>query len=229
MNYIVIGLGNFGSTLSSALTEMGYEVIGVDHDMKKVNTFKDRITHTICLDSGDKAAMQTLPLQESDAVVVCIGEDFGASVLTTAIIKELGAKKIIGRAISDLHQTVIEAIGVEQIVRPEEESANRLAKRLQLKGVIDSFELSENYNIVEVKIPDKFIDKTVEESGLRKEFNLNILTIIRMEESENILGKVAQKKKVLGVVTAQTVFREGDILVIFGSNKDIERSFNLGS
>ncbi|MEX2336610.1 MAG: TrkA family potassium uptake protein [Fulvivirga sp.] len=228
MNYIVVGLGNFGSTLSIALTEMGYEVIGVDHDMKKVNAFKDRITHTICLDSGDKAAMQTLPLQDSDAVVVCIGEDFGASVLSTAILKELGAKKIIGRAISDLHQTVIEAIGVEEIIRPEEESADRLAKKLQLKGVVDSFELSEDYNIIEIEVPEKYVDETVESSALRKNYNLNILTIIRLVKTENIIGKESLKKKVLGVVTPQTVFKKDDILVIFGSNEDLKRCFDLG-
>ncbi|UII33362.1 TrkA family potassium uptake protein [Fulvivirga ulvae] len=223
MKYIVIGLGNFGSTLSIALTEMGFEVIAVDNDMKKVNEFKERITHTICLDSGDKTAMDTLPLKDSDAVIVAIGEDFGASVLTTAILKQLGAKKIIGRAISDLHQTVIEAIGVEEIIRPEEESAHRLAKRFQIKGVVDSYEISEDYNIVETELPEEYIGKTVQETNFRAEFNLNILTIIRMIKTENIIGQPSLKRKVLGVVTPNTVFQEGDILVIFGNNKDIKR------
>lgn len=222
MKYIVIGLGNFGSTLSMALTEMGFEVIAVDRDMKKVNEFKDRITHTICLDSGDKAAMESLPLKDSDAVVVAIGEDFGASVLSTAILKQLGAKKIIGRAISDLHQTVIEAIGVEVIIRPEEESASRLAKRLQLTGVIDSFEISKDYNIVEVQVPEKYVGKTVEEANFRGQYNLNILTIIRMVTTENIIGQASTKRQVLGVVTPKTVFEKGDILVLFGNNKDIK-------
>ncbi|WP_040496652.1 potassium channel family protein [Fulvivirga imtechensis] len=223
MKYIVIGLGNFGSTLSMALTEMGFEVIAVDSDMKKVNEFKDRVTHTICLDSGDKAAMETLPLKDSDAVIVAIGEDFGASVLSTAVLKQLGAKKIIGRAISDLHHTVIEAIGVEEIIRPEEESASRLAKRLQLKGVVDSFEISEDYNIVETEIPERYFGKTVEEANLRQEFNLNILTIIRMEKTKNIIGQSSSKRQVMGVVSPQTVFKEGDIIVLFGNNKDIKK------
>lgn len=223
MKYIVIGLGNFGSTLSISLTEMGFEVIAVDNDMRKVNEFKERITHTICLDSGDKAAMETLPLKDSDAVIVAIGEDFGASVLTTAILKQLGAKKIIGRAISDLHQTVIEAIGVEEIIRPEEESAHRLSKRFQIKGVVDSFEISEDYNIVETEVPEEYIGKTVQETNFRAEFNLNILTVIRMVKTENIIGQSSLKRKVLGVVTPNTTFEKGDILVIFGNNKDIKR------
>ncbi|ELR71269.1 K+ uptake transporter, KtrA subunit [Fulvivirga imtechensis AK7] len=202
---------------------MGFEVIAVDSDMKKVNEFKDRVTHTICLDSGDKAAMETLPLKDSDAVIVAIGEDFGASVLSTAVLKQLGAKKIIGRAISDLHHTVIEAIGVEEIIRPEEESASRLAKRLQLKGVVDSFEISEDYNIVETEIPERYFGKTVEEANLRQEFNLNILTIIRMEKTKNIIGQSSSKRQVMGVVSPQTVFKEGDIIVLFGNNKDIKK------
>ncbi|MBL6446883.1 TrkA family potassium uptake protein [Fulvivirga sp. 29W222] len=226
MKYIVIGLGNFGSTLSIALTEMGFEVIAVDKDMKKVNEFKEQITHTICLDSGDKAAMETLPLKDSDAVVVAIGEDFGASTLSTAILKQLGARKIIGRAISDLHQTVIEAIGVEEIIRPEEESANRLAKRFQIKGVVDSFEISEDYNIIETELPEEYVNKTVQETNFRAEFNLNILTIIRMVKTENIIGQPSLKRKVLGVVTPNTIFEKGDILVLFGNNKDIKRCLN---
>lgn len=227
MKYIVIGLGNFGSTLSMALTEMGFEVIAVDHDMKKVNEFKDRITHTICLDSGDKGAMESLPLKDADAVIVAIGEDFGASVLSTAILKQLGAKKIIGRAISDLHHTVIEAIGVEVIIRPEEESASRLAKRLQLKGVVDSFEISDDYNIVEIEVPERYIGKSVEEANFRGEYNINILTIIRNVKSQNIIGQSSTKREVLGVVTPQTIFQKDDILVLFGNNKDIKNCLSV--
>ncbi|UII19681.1 potassium channel family protein [Fulvivirga ligni] len=225
MNYIVIGLGNFGSTLSIALTEMGFEVIGIDKDMDRVNAFKDSIAHTIRMDSGDKSAMESLPLKECEAVIVCIGEDFGASVLATATLKELGASKIIGRAISDLHRTVIEAIGVQEIVSPESESATRLAKRLQLKDVIDSFELAPDYNILEIEVPEKYVGKTILESDFRSEYNLNVITIIRQVKKKNILGHESYKKQALGVVTPETQLDKHDILVIFGSNKDIKRAF----
>src|SRR5690606_40633871 len=113
MKYIIIGLGNFGSTLGMQLTAMGHDVIGVDSSMEKVDAFKYDITHTICLDSTDQQALSTLPLKDTDVVVIGIGEDFGASVMATALFKQMNVKRIIGRAMSPLHQKVLEAIGVD--------------------------------------------------------------------------------------------------------------------
>ena len=223
MKYIIIGLGNFGSTLGMQLTAMGHDVIGVDNSMEKVDAFKYDITHTICLDSTDQQALTTLPLKETDVVVVGIGEHFGASVMTTALFKQLNVKRIIGRAISPLHQKVLEAIGVDQIVRPEQESAERLAKKLELKGVIDSFDLSENYNIIEAMIPDRFVGKSIASSNIRNEYNVNVLTILRANEAKKIWSSNLPSRSVIGVVSADTVMQEGDILVLFGLIKDIER------
>ena len=161
MKYIIIGLGNFGTTLCTSLTAMGHEVIGVDKDMQKVNQVKDRITHGVCLDSSDMHAVTTLPLKDADMVIVCIGEDIGASVLTTAILKQNKVKKLISRASSDINRTVIEAIGVDMIISPEKESAERFAKKLQIEGVVDSFELSEHYSIIEARVPARYVGRTI--------------------------------------------------------------------
>src|SRR5688572_10662212 len=166
MQYIIIGLGNFGSTLGTQLTAMGHEVIGVDSSMEKVDAFKNEMSHTICLDATELQALHTLPLKDTDIVVVAIGEHFGASVMVTALFKQLNAKRLIARAISPIHQKVLEALGVDQIVRPEQESAERLAKKLELKGVIDSFDLSEDYNIVEAVAPARYVGRTIAESNI---------------------------------------------------------------
>lgn len=221
MKFIIIGLGNFGSTLSMALTGMGHEVIGVDKDMQKVNHFKDHITHTVCLDSGNLEAMTSLPVKDSDVVVVGIGEDFGASVLTTALLKQLGAKKLISRSMSELHQTVIEAIGVSQIIRPEQESAEKLALGLNQKEVIDSFRISTKYSIVEVNLPEYYFKKTLEEAQFRKRFNVNIVTLLREKEYTNLLGNKQKKHEAIGVLDPQCIFQPGDILVLFGKLEDI--------
>jgi len=223
MKYIIIGLGNFGSTLGMQLTAMGHDVIGVDSSMEKVDAFKYDITHTICLDSTDQQALSTLPLKDTDVVVIGIGEDFGASVMATALFKQMNVKRIIGRAMSPLHQKVLEAIGVDQIVRPEQESAERLAKKLELKGVIDSFDLSENYNIIEAMIPDRFVGQSIASSNIRSEYNVNVLTILRANETKKIWSSNLPSRSVIGVVSAETIMQEGDILVLFGLIKDIER------
>ncbi|MEM4250192.1 MAG: TrkA family potassium uptake protein, partial [Candidatus Nitrosotenuis sp.] len=125
MKFIVIGLGNFGSSLASRLTSMGHEVIGVDSDMRKVESSKDKITHVIKLDSTDTTAINTLPLREIDVAIIAIGEDFGASIMTTALLKQNNVKRLISRALSPLHEKVLEAIGVSEIIHPEQESADR--------------------------------------------------------------------------------------------------------
>lgn len=227
MRIIIIGLGNYGSTLGIELSKMGHEVIGVDHNMEKVESFKDAITHTICMDSANRAAIQTLPLKDTDLVVVAIGEDTGASIMATALLKELKVKKLVSRAISDLHATVIEAIGVDDVARPESDSAIRYAKKIQLGGVVDSFNLTEDYSIIEVKLPEIYSGKTVQESDFRKRYNLNIITILRDHEEENLIGNKHKVRRSLGVVKPDTIFQKEDTLVAFGRIEDLEACFEM--
>lgn len=216
MKYIVFGLGNFGGSLCSTLTSMGHEVIGVDKRMEKVESFKDVVTHTICLDSTDIQAVSSLPLSDADAVIVAIGEDEGASIMTTALLKQLEVKRIIGRAVSTLQTTVMKAMGVHEITRPEQTSAIRLAKRLNFKGVVDSFEISDEHNIIEIKTPAKYIGKTLSEAELRKNYNITVLTTIREDVKKG-------QKRISGVATAETLLEEDDILVIFGELTDLKK------
>ncbi|WP_426060454.1 potassium channel family protein [Hymenobacter sp. B1770] len=223
MKYIIIGLGYFGSSLASKLTEMGHEVIAVDSDIAKVTQHKDRITHTVCLDARDQQALATLPLSDTDMVLVGIGEDFGASVMAVANFKQLGVKRLIGRAISPLHQTVLEAIGVDRIIRPETESAERLAKSLDLKDILDSLDLTEDYNIIQATVPVRYVGRTIQEANFRQKYNINVLTIIRPKDSTNLFGRSQRKPSAIGVVAADTVFQADDIMVLFGKMEDIRK------
>ena len=223
MKFIIVGLGYFGSSLSAKLTEMGHEVIAIDLDMDKVTQFKDVITHTIAMDAKSMQALATLPIKDTDVVLVGIGEDFAASVMAVANFKQLKVKRLIGRAISPLHQTVLEAIGVDKIIRPESESAERLAKSLDIKGVIDSFDLTEDYNIIEAHVPEKYVGQSIGSTNFRQKYNVNVLTLIRMKEAPNIFGKMQARPVAIGVVTPETVFETGDILVLFGKIDDIEK------
>ena len=223
MKFIIVGLGYFGSSLSIRLTEMGHEVISVDNDIAKVTQYKDRITHTVCLDAKDQQALATLPINDTDVVLVGIGEDFGASVMAVANFKQLRVKRLIGRAISPLHQTVLEAIGVDKIIRPEMESAERLAKSLDLKGILDSLELTEDYNIIQATVPTHYVGKTIQETNFRQKYNINVLTIIRLKDDTNLFGRPQRKPAAIGVVSPDTVFEAGDTLVLFGRMEDIKK------
>jgi trk system potassium uptake protein TrkA len=221
MKYIIVGLGSFGSSLAIKLTEQGNEVIGIDASMKKVDALKDKISHTICIDATDQFTITGLPLRDTDVVIVAIGEDQGANIMATALFKNLQVKRLISRAINPLHENVLQAIGVHEIVHPEEETAERWAKKLCMTGVIDSFELSEDHSIVEATVPIKYTGKSIQEINIRGKYNLLILSIIKRTSIMSKVGKEKIISKVQGVATPDTILVADDIMVLFGSNKDI--------
>jgi trk system potassium uptake protein TrkA len=222
MKYIIFGLGNFGASLAKKLTEQGNEVIGIDSRMEKVDSYKEKISHTICMDATDEFTVSGLPLKETDIVIVAIGEDQGANIMTTALLKNFEVKRLISRAINPLHEKVLQAIGVDEIVHPEEETAERWAKKLCLSNVVDSFELNEDYSIIEAKVPSDYIGSTVRKVGFRREFNLLVLTIIKKVEVKSIVGKSKIETQIQGVASADNQLEADDILVLYGSNKDLQ-------
>lgn len=223
MKFLIIGLGNFGSTIADKLTQMGHEVIGVDKDMNKVEAFKETITHTICLDSQDPQAVSHLPVKDTDIVIVCIGEDEGANIMATALMKRLKVKRLISRAISPLHVTVLEAMGITEIVHPEAETADRWTKKLTMKGIVDSFILSKEYGIIEAEVPEKFVEKKLMDLDLIKKHNIMVLTTINITEKENKLGVNKKTTRIQGIATSDTELKKEDIIVMYGKINDIEK------
>ncbi|WP_339661784.1 TrkA family potassium uptake protein [uncultured Polaribacter sp.] len=226
MKYIIVGLGSFGSSLAEKLTSQGNEVIAIDSRMNKVDLYKEKISHTICMDATDEFTVSGLPLKETDVVIIAIGEDQGANVMATALFKNFQVKRIISRAINPLHEKVLIAIGVDEIVHPEEETAERWAKKLCLTNVVDSFELSNDFSIIEIEIPLKFVGKTIKEIELRAKYNLLALTTIKKTEVKSAVGKTRNEEKVQGVASSNTVLNANDILVVFGHNKDLRNFTN---
>ena len=222
MKFIIIGLGSFGASLAQKLTALGNEVIGIDINMSKVDAYKEKITYTICMDATDEFTVSGLPLKETDVVLVAIGENQGANIMATALLKNFKVKRLISRSINPLHEKVLQAIGVNEIVHPEEETAERWTKKLSLSNVVDSFELSDDYIIIEAKVPVDFIGKTIMEVGFRKDFNILVLTIIREVEVKSILGKTRTETKVLGVAAANDILERDDVLVLYGSKNDLQ-------
>lgn len=223
MKYIVIGLGSFGASLAVKLTEMGHEVMGVDKNMDKVDALKESVTHTICLDCTDTQAVTHLPLKDTNIVIVAIGENEGANIMATAVIKQMGVQRLISRALSPLHETVLQAMGVDEIVHPEEETAERWAKKLDLEGILDSFELSDDYSIIEVKVPQKYVGMSVADVGFRRNYNLVLLTTMNVTEEKSDIGAHKKVTNVCGVASLTTVLKQDDIIVVYGNKKDLEK------
>lgn len=223
MKYIIIGLGNFGASLAEKLTAMGNEVIGVDNNMSKVEALKEKITHAINLDATDYNAVSNLPLKDTDIVIVGIGEDKGANIMATALMKQLHVKRLISRAVSPLQEMVLEAMGVDEIIHPEEETAERWSKKLNLEGVVDSFEITGEFSIIETAIPKDYDGKTLEEIDLKRKYDLLVLTTIKITTEKNQIGSLKKISRVEGVASAKTKLYHGDIMVLYGNNKDIKK------
>jgi trk system potassium uptake protein TrkA len=222
MKFIVIGLGNFGSALSARLTSMGHEVIGIDQSREKTESFKDLITQTICLDCTNEQALSTLPLKECDYAIVTIGEDFGASVMTTALLKQAGVKKLVSRAISPIHRKVIETLGVDLILQPEYDAASRFADSILFSGVSNSFDITDDYKIIEAELPERYDGLLLSEVDFTNRHALLVLTVIRIEETKSIFGKLQTRRVSLGLPSANQKLLKGDFLVLFGKLKDID-------
>ncbi|MCH4823406.1 TrkA family potassium uptake protein [Gramella lutea] len=223
MKYIVIGLGVFGSSISEKLAEMGNEVIGVDISMSKVDAIKEKITHAISLDATDPEAVKNLPLKDCDVVIVGIGEDKGANIMVAALMKQMKVKRLISRAVDPLQRTVLETMGIDEIIHPESETADRWAQRLNMEGIVDSFELDSNYSIVETRIPEAYHEKTIKELGIKEEFDILILTTMKVSNTRSEMGIDKEKMKVKGIAKADTVLHKDEIMVLYGHNKDIRR------
>lgn len=213
MKCIIIGLGNFGIALAQRLTAMGYEVIGVDKDIDKVNAYKDSIKNTICLNLNNEQAVRSLPLRDSDLNIVTLGKDAGASILTVAILKQNGAKRIIVRAISDLHKTVLEAMGISEIIQLEKEYAEFFATKTELTTLIYSYQVSPEYFIYEMKLPPAFMGRKLRDIELEKDFSLKLIAIKHYIHDEE---KGYLRMELLESPPPDFMVSSSDVFILFG-------------
>lgn len=223
MKIVIFGLGNFGMSLAIHLADTGNEVIVADRNSEKIELIKDKVSHAVALDATNENAYHALPLKNTDIAVIAIGVDEGAAIMSTAIVKKISKAKIISRSSSAVQDTIFEAMGVDQIIHPEQEYAERMTKKINLKGSIDNFEIDDEYLVSEVEICDSMVDKTVISSKFRKNYNLNIITILRKKHYTNLIGRKAVKQEVIGMPKPDTVFKKKDILVVFGKNSNIDK------
>ncbi|HET7361806.1 MAG TPA: TrkA family potassium uptake protein [Salinimicrobium sp.] len=223
MKIVILGLGNFGMSLAVHLAETGNEVVAGDIDLEKVDTIKDKVAHAVAFDATNEKAYQVLPLKNTDIVIVAIGEKNGVNIKATAIIKKITEGRVFARSSSAIEDTILKAMGVDQIIHPEQEYAERLTKKINLKGSIDNFDIDNDSSVSEVPIFDGLIGKTIIESDFRKRFNLNIITILRKKKVPDLIGRSEQGLKDIGMLNRETTFKEGDVLVVFGANKAIEK------
>lgn len=218
MNIVAIGLGNFGASLAKILTAMGHDVLGVDSNLDKVEFFQDKIANTICLDATDPHALRLLPLKEADTFVVCIGDDFGVSVMIAALLKKLGAKTVICRESSSIHLTVLNSIGIKHTINPEYEYARILAQKISLPGIQNLFNISDNLKIIDMPVPESMINQKFSPSTFKTNTHLKIIALKR---DQQILYTSSHPKEDQDI--EYLTYQKDDILVLVGDIKDIRK------
>ena len=208
--YIVLGLGRFGASVACHLGERGHEVLAVDSNEDLVSAVAPFVTQAIQADATDESVLNELDLASFDAAVVAIGTNVRDSILVSVLCKEAGIPLVIAKAVDDLHAKVLRKIGVDRIVFPERDMGLRVARSLDAPNIIDLMELSGDYQIAEILTPEKWRGRTMLDVNVRRNYGLTILGVRRGEQF-------------IPSPDAEWVFCEGDILLVMGKTKDIER------
>ncbi|EOS58448.1 potassium channel family protein [Paenibacillus barengoltzii] len=208
--FVVIGLGRFGSSLALELMELGYEVLGIDRNEEIVEELSDRLTHTVVADATEEEVLKSLGVRNFDCGIVAIGTDIQMSILAAILLKDLGIKTVVAKAISLLHGRALEKLGVDRVIYPERDMGIRVAHQLVTPNLLDYIELSKEYSIVEMNVPACLHQKCLADINPRTRFGCSIVAIHR-------------DGGVLVAPTAMDQLNEGDIMVIIGAKKNIEQ------
>ncbi|OGP80510.1 MAG: potassium transporter TrkA [Deltaproteobacteria bacterium RBG_16_49_23] len=209
---IVIGLGIFGFNITKDLYENGIEVIAIDKDKEIIQKIRDYSTKAILADGTDKEVMESIGIQEDDVVIVSFGEDLAAATLITLHLKEMKIKHIIVKAPNEDHKHVLEKVGATEVVIPEKEMADKIAKSLISPNVLDYIPLSEDYTICELVPPPGFMGKTIAELHLRSRYHIEVIAV-----------REVLPERIIMVPRADFVIKDSDILVVIGKEKDIQK------
>lgn len=210
--FAVVGLGRFGRAVCSILHGQGYDVLGVDANMERVDqALNDRIVaHSRQLDSTQPAALKEAGLFEQDTVIVAIGNYVQESIITTLNLKEGGVRHVVAKASSEIHEKLLKKVGADHVVFPEHDAGYELARSLTKPGILDRFEFDPENSIVEVIVPEEFDQRTISELKLRSRYGLNVLAF-------------SQDGKFVINPDPITILRKGSAIVVIGSNKNLDR------
>jgi trk system potassium uptake protein TrkA len=208
--FVVIGLGRFGGSIVRELIEQGADVMAIDKDHERVDEFASIATQAVVADTTDESVLKSLGVRNFEHVIVAIGENIQASILTTLMLKEIGVKKITVKAQNDYHAKVLNKIGADKVVHPERDMGIRIAHNILSNNVLDYLELSDEHSIMEIKANEKLAGYTLIELDIRAKYGINIVAIKRGDD-------------IIVSPQADVDIEREDILIIIGSDADINR------
>ena len=205
--FVVIGLGRFGSSLALTLQRLGHSVLALDRDPDLVQSLADRLTHAAALDATDEAAMRSLGVDGFETAIVAIGADFDSSVLVTVLLKELGVQRVICKALTERQKAVLLRIGADQVVLPEHEAGEHLAQQLSQPHVVDWLELGSDVNLTQLRLPESWAGRSLRQLDLTGRFGIVVVVI--------------KGRRLRVAPRADEVLEIGDTLVLVGRDDSI--------
>ncbi len=212
--FIVIGLGRFGTSLAMTLDAYKHDVLAVDSDPKRVQQLSSVLPYVIQLDATDIDAMREVGAEAFDTGIVCIGTDFEANLLATVNLQRLGVRRVVTKATTITQQDILKKVGADDIILPEHEAGVRLARKLAAVDFVDYMELTEDTGVFETVVSDSLVGQSIKEADIRRRYGVNIVAIRRDDE-------------LLVSPDPNELFREDDILVILGKTANCERLRNV--
>lgn len=211
--YVVFGLGRFGSSVAKQLEANGCTVLAVDNNAKKINAISDYVTHSACLDITNEEAMSELGLSNFDGCVVSIGHNLEAAIFAVIAAKEHGIKKVICKAYDQMQGKILTKVGADEIIYPEREMGRHLANNLAFENMLDTVELTSDYSIADVPVLKEWVGKSLADIRLRDRYHVSAIALKHDRELE--ISPSATKK-----------FIDGDILVLLGTNETLKKFAN---
>ncbi|MBE7024827.1 MAG: TrkA family potassium uptake protein [Ruminococcaceae bacterium] len=209
--FLVIGLGRFGNSVALMLARQNCEVMVIDRREEAINLIRDEVTYAVIGDSTDSEVLEKIGVRNFDAVIVCISGSMEDSIMTTALLKEMGVEKVITKGKNDLHAKVLRKLGADKVVQPERDMGMRLAQMLNAENVMDYIELSPTLSIIELSIPLDWVGKSIIDLDVRKRYKINILAIKKKNGSVD------------ATPSSGTVFEKEDIIVVLGEKDSLEK------
>jgi trk system potassium uptake protein TrkA len=207
--FAVIGLGRFGSSVAKTLSKLNFEVLAIDDREDRIQEMSAIVTHAVQADSTDEEALRAMGIRNFDVVVVAIGEDIQASILTTLILKEIGIPTIVVKAVNELHGKVLKKIGADKVMYPERDMGQRVAHHLISSNILDHIELSADYSIVEISVSNQMVGKSLRQLDIRAKYGCNVIAI-------------KQQEKLIIPPSGDDPLKPEDVLVIVGNNENLQ-------
>lgn len=208
--FVIIGLGRFGSSIAKTIYNLGHDVLAIDSDEDKIQEIVDNVTHAVQMDATDENALKTLGIRNFDVAVVTIGSNIQASIMVTLLVKELGVKYIVAKGTSDLQAKVLYKIGADRVILPEQDMGIRVAHNLVSSNILDFIELSSEYSMMEIKPLDEWYNKSLKDIKIRADYGINVVAI-KTEHNINVSP------------SADYVVKNIDVLVALGSSEDLSK------